>query len=176
MLCLHTLPDRAPLLGPQPIPTPIPAQSCAAHTTACQCCTLPCTPHPPLLVAAPEEMKRHRPLCALACAGERKGCVMSHVGVSGRWRGHCVAVEVVWTSWLVRNEGREMGSERGERRELRCRKTRVYMTNSRHVHVEFSFVNASPPIPHLFRHPSPSQRIIATPTRHHHPSTSAPRP
>ena len=29
-----------------------------------------------------------------------------------------MAVAMVWTSWLVRNEGRERGSEIGERREV----------------------------------------------------------
>ena len=49
MLFPHTLPDRAPLLGPQPIP----AQLRAARTTACQCCTPPRTPHPSLLGGGP---------------------------------------------------------------------------------------------------------------------------
>ena len=55
--------------------------------------------------------------------------------------------------------------------EMTWEKARVYMTNSRHVHVEFSFVNASPSfIPHLIHHPSPSQRII-TPAPHSTPSS-----
>ena len=120
VLC-HTLPDQAPLLGPQPIPAPIPAQSRAARTTACHVArrlaplTIPCW------VAAPEEMKRCRPLCALACAGEKQGCVVSRDVVpacQGGGRGHCMVVAVVWTSWLVRNEGREWDSERRERCEM----------------------------------------------------------
>ena len=43
------------------------------------------------------------------------------------------------------------------------------MTNSRHVHVEFSSSTRPLPSPHLFRHPSPSQRIIA-PAPHSTPS------
>ena len=45
------------------------------------------------------------------------------------------------------------------------------MTSPRHMHIEFYFVNASPhSSPHLFRHPSPSQRIIA-PAPHLTPSS-----
>ena len=113
MLCLHTLPEQAPLLGPQPIP----AQLRATHTTTCHVarCLAPLTL--PCWVAASEEMKRCHPVCALACAGEKQGCVMSHdimPACQGRGRGHCMVVAVVWTSWLVCNEGRERGSERRE--------------------------------------------------------------
>ena len=111
--CPHTLPDPAPLLGPQPIPAPIPP-SCAPLAPPPRVArhiaplTLPCW------VSVPET-GRGAVFCAPWLAqGEKKAelcrCVRAKVGAL---RGGAGGVDVArHASWLVRNGERCVGRER----------------------------------------------------------------
>ena len=131
------------------------------------CCMPPRTPHPSLLGGSPRgDEEAPSFVCPGLHRGETGMCCESwcHASVSG-WgagalHGGGGGVDVVACAQRGEGVGQwETWDDVGKRWRG---KTQVHMTNSRHVHIEFSSsMRPLPSSPHLFRHPSPSQRIIA---------------